>query len=396
MGDVVSRVALVVPSNRDRELIRKMVLGMDWVLLDTECTHYDSAAGIIAESKPDGVLIALDDEPAAAMQLVAKLTQMYSRLPLIVLSSRPDRLVQAHRRGARSLLDYPVQLEDLSVALRNLSQGNSLHRPPKGLVVAFLSSRGGVGTTSLAVNLSCTLALEPSNRVVLIDLDLVTGAADVALDLVPEYRMPDITQTLERLDLHLLSQSLTKDDTGLLVLPRPLYFKEIGLINPEHVQRFITLLRITSTHVFLDLSKGWLATDLKALQLADIIFFVAQTELASIRNAALMLRSLADEGLADKVWLVMNRVGADFGEDGITVKKAEEVLGRTVYWQIPNDFKAMTGAWNAGKPLAQFAPRCKAQQSIAALAANLGGLPRQTAVPGGKLTTPAQSTPPRA
>jgi pilus assembly protein CpaE len=75
--------------------------------------------------------------------------------------------------------------------------------------------------------------------------------------------------------------------------------------------------------------------------------------------------------MADKVKVVVNRVGSE--ECEITLKKAEETLGQQIFWQVPNDYKALLGARNAGLPLLQHAPRCKAHQSIVGLAAAVSG-----------------------
>jgi pilus assembly protein CpaE len=81
----------------------------------------------------------------------------------------------------------------------------------------------------------------------------------------------------------------------------------------------------------------------------------------------------AEEGLSDKVKVVMNRVGSDFMEGDISLKKAEETIGKPIFWQIPNDAKAMIGSRNAGVPLIQFAPKSKVHSSLMGLAAALSG-----------------------
>jgi len=81
----------------------------------------------------------------------------------------------------------------------------------------------------------------------------------------------------------------------------------------------------------------------------------------------------AEDGLSNKVRIVLNRVGCDFFDGAISLKKAEETIGQPVYWQIPNDPKAMLGSRNAGVPLTQHSPRSKVYQSIAALAEALCG-----------------------
>src|SRR5207244_3726064 len=124
-------------------------------------------------------------------------------------------------------------------------------------VVAVLGSRGGVGCTTLAVNLGCTLAADPDNSVALIDLDLALGDADVSLDLMPDHTLSDLAQNIERLDMNFLKRSLTRHEaTGLSVLCHPLHLAEVNNIHADHLQRIINLLKVSYNHLILDLSKS--------------------------------------------------------------------------------------------------------------------------------------------
>jgi pilus assembly protein CpaE len=78
-----------------------------------------------------------------------------------------------------------------------------------------------------------------------------------------------------------------------------------------------------------------------------------------------------EEALADKIKVVVNRVGSEEGD--ISLKKAEETIGKPIFWQVPNDYKAMLGSRNAGEPLVMHAPKCKTQVSLHGLAATLCG-----------------------
>src|SRR5262249_35937319 len=237
-----------------------------------------------------------------------------------------------------------------------------------------VGSRGGVGCTSLGVNMGCTLAADPNNKVVMIDLDLALGDADVALDVIPDYTLSDVAMNIDRLDMQFLRRALNQHSTGLSLLPHPVQMQDIGQIHEEHLQRVINLLKASYTHLLCDCSKGLSPTDLTAMRMADIILLVAQLELSSLRNIVRMLETLvAEEGLSEKVKVVLNRVGSDFMEGDIDLKKAQETIGRPIYWQIPNDAKAMIGSRNAGVPLIQHAPRCRSQQAIAALCYDLCG-----------------------
>jgi pilus assembly protein CpaE len=139
----------------------------------------------------------------------------------------------------------------------------------------------------------------------------------------------------------------------------------------------LNLLRINYTHLVLDLSKGLTPTDIVALDMADIILLVAQLELSSLRNVVRMLMTLQDVA-GDKVRVVINRVGADYTEGEIGLKRAEATIGKPIFWQVPNDAKGVLAARAAGEPLIIHAPKCRAQQSLAALAAALMDRPMET------------------
>jgi len=192
--------------------------------------------------------------------------------------------------------------------------------------------------------------------------------------MIPDHTLADVAQNIERLDMQFLRRTLSKHATGLALLPHPVRIEELSMIHEEHLQRAIGLLRASYTHLLLDLSKSFTVTDLTALHTSNEILLVTQLELSSLRNAVRILMTMGtEEGLSDRIKVVVNRVGSDFLEGDISLKKAEEILGRPIYWQIPNDAKAMIGSRNAGVPLVQHAPKCKAQQSIIALANALCG-----------------------
>ena len=119
-------------------------------------------------------------------------------------------------------------------------------------VIAVAGAAGGVGTTSLAVNLGCVLARDPQYLVALVDLDLSLGDADVFLDTIPDYTLVDVAQNVTRLDFTLLKRSLTKHSSGLFLLPRPVQLDDAKLITADDLQRVIGLLKATFTHLILD------------------------------------------------------------------------------------------------------------------------------------------------
>jgi pilus assembly protein CpaE len=288
--------------------------------------------------------------------------------------------LQALRNGAREFLTAPVVLEEMLLALQRLqrSRPSSEVRPGSNntikvnsQVISVLGSRGGVGCTMVAVNLGASLAQDPAHSVALIDLDLALGDADIALDVVGDHTLADIALNIDRLDMTFLKGSLVKHASGLSLLPHPMQFEDAQLIRDEHLQRVINLLRASYSHLVLDLSKGFSPCDVTALHMSDLILLVAQLELSSLRNVVRMLATLdQDADIGTKVRVVINRVGS---ESDITVKKAEETIGKPIYWQVPNDHKTVMESRNQGVPLIMAAPKSKVHQSIHGLAHALTG-----------------------
>jgi pilus assembly protein CpaE len=382
----VQRVAIVDPSDATREALRNVLLGVESVWLEAECARYEFFLEVISQSVPDVAVVSLDSDQTKALQLIAQLSSNLPEVPVLAVSARGDgqTILQALRNGAREFLTVPIVLEDLLKALARLQRARSGESkngetPTKmeSLVIAVLGSRGGVGCTSIAVNLGATLAQDAAHNAALIDLDLALGDADIALDLMADYTLADVALNIDRLDLQFLRRSLSKHASGLSLLPHPVQMEDANLIREDHLQRVIGLLRASYTHLVLDLSKSFSPTDMTALRMADLILLVAQLDLTSLRNVVRMLATLsADEGMANKVQIVLNRVGCD---TDISLKKAEETIGKPIYWQIPNEPKPLIESRNHGLPLLMHAPKCKVQQSIAGLAEAVCGRPLQTA-----------------
>ena len=146
--------------------------------------------------------------------------------------------------------------------------------------------------------------------------------------------------------------------------------EDIGLVTAEDLQRVIGLLKATFTHVVLDLSKSYSAIDLVALEMATQILLVTQLDLPCLRNVVRLMMSFSQmDGIAEKVKIVVNRAGLDSGH--ITLKKAQETIGKPIFWQLPNDYRTMIEARNNGIPLVEFAPKAAITHSMLGLAAAL-------------------------
>jgi pilus assembly protein CpaE len=372
----VVRLALVDPNDLTRSTLKSLMLGIDTVWLEAECSRYDFFFDVVTQTQPDIALVALDADPVKGLALVAKITQELPACNVLVISSSTEGslILQAMRNGAKEFLGLPLRLEDVLSALERIRQtqlsrtGETQVRSCQVLAVA--GAGGGVGCTSLAVNLGCILAKSPQNSVVVIDLDFALGDSDVWLDIIPDYTIQDVAENITRLDYSLLKRSLTKHQCGAFLLPRPVQLDEQLVITADTLKRMIALLKTTFTHLVIDVSKSYGALDMAALDLANSILFVTQLDLPCLRNVVRLMGYFEGrEGLGDKIKVIVNRFGLE--DTQISLTKALETIGREIYWQVPNDFATMVEARNNGIPLCMQAPRAKITRSLEQLAQQL-------------------------
>ena len=364
----VLRLAIVDPHDGTRESLKAMLLGMETVWLEAECSRYEFFADVVGQTHPDIGVVSIDYDAEKALQLIQDLQRNSPDCAILVVSSSTDGqlILRAVRAGAKEFLTQPVRLEDLVAAIDrigNLNHGRRDGKPRTSTAVAVAGVTGGVGTTSIAVNVGCSLASRSKHSVVLIDLDLALGDADVFLDTIPDYTLLDVAQNISRLDFTLLKRSLTKHASGLYLLPRPVQLQDAPLVSADDLNRVIGLLKATFSHLVFDLSKSYSELDMVAMRAADHVLLVTQLDLPCLRNVVRLLTSFDEvEGLKDKIKIVVNRVGLENGQ--ISMKKAEETIGREIFWRLPNDYRIMADVRNNGVPLIESAPRAALTQSI--------------------------------
>lgn len=373
----VQRIAIVDPVDDSREHLRNSLLGMDEIWLEAECSRYEFFSDVIEQSGPDVAVVSLDADPEGALSMVRKLAIQHPQVDVIAVSARTDGpfILSVMRSGAKEFVGLPIRMEEMMEVLdriRLARLGKEGDGRIASRVYAFCGSRGGAGCTSLAVNFGTILAKDPSHSVALIDLDLAMGDADVCLDIVPDYTLADVAINIDRIDLQLLKRSLSKHSSGLYLLPHPVQIEDASMIQPEHVTRVISLLKMTFTHIIVDLSKGYRAIDFAAMQLADEILLVSQLDVSSLRNVVRVMLSMNErEGLEQKVKIIANRVGSSEAEIG--TQRADGTIGRPVFARIPNDSRTMMASRNAGIPLIGHAPKSKLFHAILSMTEAITG-----------------------
>jgi pilus assembly protein CpaE len=221
-------------------------------------------------------------------------------------------------------------------------------RPPLGRVLAMYGAKGGVGTTTIAINAAIALHRELGRKVALVDGNLQFGDHRVFLDLGLDRKSIVDIVTAPSIDGDLIRQVLVKHDSGVDLLLAPPSPETAELVTPEHLPQIIDHLRGLYDYILIDIDKRLDDVNLGVLEVADTMFVVMTADLSCLKNVRLVLETIGHLGYeAGKVQLVLNRSNAF---TGINVKNAEGALKRTIDHQIVNEYRGAISALNSGAP----------------------------------------------
>ncbi len=318
----------------------------------------------------------LDHDSVQAVELIHQITSASHGAVVLPASQSSDSglILKAIRAGAREFLTLPAEPAELVEIIARLHRGKNgtqtdAAKGPR--IITVTGAAGGVGCTSLAVNLAITLAADKSREGLLLDLDLMFGSTDACLDVHSDHTLSQVIQNFDRLDLTLLKRSITRHQSGLYLLPRPAAMQDAAAIDPDTLRRLLGLLRASFGTVVIDTSKGLTAADFTAFEMSDLILLVVQLDLMCMRNTVRLLNLFREyEGLAERVKVVANRVGSFEWEIGL--KKAEATLKMPISWQIPNAAKQFQEAILKGVPLVELAKGSRPHHVILEIARALG------------------------
>ncbi len=364
-------VAVVGVALESMPLLRE-ALG-EGVICSPVATSYERGLSMIRERRPDVVVLAFDDEPDEAVYLADTLARSQPGLVLVALASAPDpgAMRTAMRAGIREYVVLPEDAEDLQRAVRAAGHSAAEVEPEedRGRLVAILGTKGGSGSTMLAVNLAAELADRAGSMVV--DLDFSMGDAAVYLDLSPEHDIGDVLRNLPRLDRRLLESTLVEHGSKVRVLAQPQEPPDEADFHTDGVLRTLDVCAETCPWVVVDCGSTINEATLAAASAADIVLLVCTPEVPAVRNAWRRLRLLERLDVPrDRVQLVVNRWQRGLG---LSCKDIEVNLDIPVSVTIAEDVRTVRGAVNDGHLLRDENARSKAAANVATLAAQLAG-----------------------
>jgi pilus assembly protein CpaE len=239
----------------------------------------------------------------------------------------------------------------------------------KGVVVTVFSPKGGVGKTTMAVNLGLALS-RGENQVCVVDLDLSFGDVAITLQLVPKHTIADAAESEDDLDFSMLQTLLTRFDPTLSILAAPTQPEGRDRISPNLVRRVIETLRSNFDFVVIDTPPGFDDWVLGAFDETDECVVVATLDVPTIKNTKVALETLDLLHLVrNNRHLVLNR--AD-DEVGLSRENVEGILNMKVSVALPSA-TAVANATNHGQPIVLSKPDHPVSKGITTLAEQLLG-----------------------
>lgn len=350
-------------------------------------------SGILVESldefvqtmKPQRVSVAVLG-PSLAVPLgfrhVQRLTAALPTLGVIfaVEEVRTDDLQAAIRAGARDMVsstDGPAVAEAVD-RIGTLLVGASASRPvsadastePGRLVVVF-STKGGVGKSVIAVNVSIAMARLAQRPIALVDADLQFGDVAVMLGLPPDATIADAATAVQIGDAAAVPSLVTRHSSGVAVLPAPTDSSMGASVPPNELLAICDALREQHAVVVVDTPTLFDETSLALLEHADEILLVGSLDIPSIKNLRIGMQALDLATIGGpKLRLVLNRANSQVKLD---VREVETVVGLRAEFPIPSDI-AIPKSVNTGRSVFEEDPNSAAGRALEHIAASLLGL----------------------
>jgi pilus assembly protein CpaE len=351
--------------------LRALLLQFPGVKIIAEVDEPALLAQAVRQFPADVVFVNLDPLPDVILPLVGEIAAAHPDLVLFATSDCSDGplILKVMRSGIREFFPKPVDTPTLDEAIRKTADqrtGDVVH----GKLITVMGSSGGVGATTLAVNLAVELAALDAGRVVLVDLDYRFGQVATLLDVDPIYTVADLCGSPEQLETQVIERALVRHASGVHVLARPSHFAQADTITAASCVGLLSGLLQHAAYVIAD-GPSRLESNAKAiLDLSDVNLLAVQLLVPSVRNGLRIVESMRESGYnLDRTRLVCNRVGRDSGN--LTATDVAETLSKEVYAQIPDDWPAVSAAINLGEPLLTHGPKSRARLAIQKIAERL-------------------------
>jgi pilus assembly protein CpaE len=310
-----------------------------------------------ADSMPDVVFLDLARDPEPYFALAAQIRRARPTVKLVACSATvpPNHqlLLGAMRSGVQDFLPKPVDPDTLTQMLARFVEELDIKERSSSLdkLVVVMGSKGGVGATTVAVNLAVQLATFARKRVALMDFARPLGTAHLLLDLHPKFTIRDAVDNLDRLDSHFLAGLLTHHKTKVEVLCGATQPEEWQAVAVPSLQRVVNVAQSIFDFVLLDIGSQFSSEWMSILRMARMVLVVAEANVPALWTLERRLLALKGFGIdPDRARVIINRWHK--GDEEV-LKGIQKDMHRPFFAFLPNDFRKASEAVNLGTPLQQ-------------------------------------------
>lgn len=353
--------------------LRLAVAGLETV--DSLVTHEGSladAAGLPVKGEFDLLLLDATQDGERELTGLSRFARLYPRMCVVLISNResPELLLQALRLGVKEVVRLPIGRDNLGQAIERLRVRDTSVQQDEGRILAFVSCKGGAGTTFLAANIGYALAADQGKRVLLVDINMQFGDAAMMLaERTPATSVADVARNVSMLDSALMKSSTLEILPNYHVLAAPSDPSEANAIRPADID---ALLRFARTHfdlVLVDLGRSLDAVSVQALDVSDTVVLVLQQTLPFVRDGRRLAEEFRSLGYGPgKVQLVVNRY--DKVSD-VDVAQIEKSVALKAIASVPNHYPSVVDSVNQGVAITRLNPKSPVARSVRQIAADL-------------------------
>jgi pilus assembly protein CpaE len=343
-----------------REMVRDNLLNIPEAKIVAE--YQEVAANLYIRVLQDlerhphaGLIVDLSGDPEGAIKAIEKVKQAapYLFVAASNFHADADTAIACMRAGANEFLLQPIKRTEFRDAMGRLDRAPRQAVPGEsklGKVYTFLGTRGGVGTTTLAVNFVSVLAQRKLSSVIL-DLDWIGNDVAMQLGASPQYTLTEVAENLERMDQALFEGFVTRDPLGFFMVGPPDALENRGHFSEHQFREFAAFLVEKYDAIVID--GGRAISDevvMAAAQVSAAVFLVIDQEFPSIRNAQRYISFLMRMGFnQDQIRVVVNRYTRKPGANIATLEQIQQTLNQPVFSGIPHS-SAVIASINQARP----------------------------------------------
>ncbi len=364
MAQIV-RIVIATTDEASKNLIRRVAAQHRAGSVVGEVESDAALVDAVAYRRPQLVFVSTDLADKRGFDAANQLSRRYPGLYIAMVSPHAnsvDDLRSAMKAGARECLFEPLSEASVLRVLEDAGTMGAAVAERRGPVVAVMSSKGGVGKSTVAVNLAIALKQLGVGRVALADGDLYFGDIAVLLNLKPEHTIHELSSAL---DADIADKFLYTHSTGIEVLAAPLRTEQAEEISAERFREILVVLQGLYDTVVVDVTVSAFDTMLATLDVADLAIVLTTLDVVCLKDVSQVVDMLARLRFpVQNLFLVGNRYDERFS---LAPKGAETAVGLQFTAMLPRDDRIVLAA-NRGMPALLAEPGAPFSQKIRALA----------------------------